>query len=437
MKQIKSNKQSRKTRIKGRGDYTVENSISDPIKRIEAKVDHIEKSVNRKASAKGAASTIGRTLGNFVNQGDMGALAGETLAKLFGHGDYSVKSNSLIPHPGQHLPKFSSNHRGTRIIEREYIGDIVSGALSGTSSAFFNVNYPINPTNPQVFPWLSTIASLYDQWEPNGIVFEFVSTSSEYNGVNQALGTVIMATDYDIQDPLFTSKQQMENADYACSTKPAVSLMHGIECDPAERPTKVMYTSVGATDARFSVLGNFQCATQGMSSANVNLGELWVSYDITFYKKQQLPLSDILPFYYGLSLTPFSNSGKGLLSGINTISSNGLITVSQTPTTSILAFDRSITSGRFLILMTNDNWQGEIANPVSFNCVGVGITGPIPYGSGFSLPSPGVIGALRISLYAYNVTASGATLTFPVKLVANSAVTLTVLQMPFTVGLGG
>jgi hypothetical protein len=33
-------------------------------------------------------------------------------------------------------------------------------------------------------------------------------------------------------------------------------------------------------------LGNFQLATQGVSAAGVTLGELWVSYDITFYKKQ-------------------------------------------------------------------------------------------------------------------------------------------------------
>lgn len=437
MKQGKKKQSRKQPQIRGKGDYTFENTITDPIKRIEAKVDHLEKSVNKKASVKGAASTVGRTLGNFVNQGDLGAMAGETLAKLFGHGDYTVKSNSLIPHPGQNLPKFASSHRGTRIVEREYIGDIVSGPLSGTSSAFSNVNFPINPTNPQVFPWLSTIASLFDQWEPNGLVFEFVSTSSEYNGVNQSLGTVIMATDYDINDPLYISKQQMENADYACSTKPAVSLMHGIECDANERPTKVMYTSVGNSDQRLSVLGNFQVATQGMSSANVTLGELWVSYDITFFKKQQLPLTDILPFYYGITPVNTPNQGKGMLFGMNTISSNQLITISQLATTSVVHFDRSISSGRFFVFFHVTYWQGEVAAPVGFNCAIAPITGPIPYGSGFSYPSPGVMNSDRLSMYMYNVTAAGATLTFPTKLLTNSDCQLTILPAPYSVGVGG
>lgn len=440
MKQIKKNKQSRKqNKIRGKGDYTVENSISDPIKRIEAKVDHIERSVNKKASAKGAASTIGRTLGNFVNQGDMGALAGETLAKLFGHGDYTVKSNSLIPQPGQQqvMPKFASNKRGTRIIEREYIGDIVSGALSGSSTAFNLVNYPINPTNPNVFPWLSTIASLYDQWEPNGVVFEFVSTSSEFNGANQALGAVIMATDYDLQDPLFTSKQQMENSDYACSTKPAVSLMHGIECDQEERPLKIMYTSTGTADPRFSTLGNFQLATQGVSAANINLGELWVSYDITFYKKQQMPLSDLLPFYYGVT---FVNNvvGKGVFYNMTTVSSNGFITLRQDASTSVVVFDKAITSGHYVVLSSISNWQGEVAAGVGVNCVLSAVTGwPNPIGSGYSTPSPGVSGANRDGLYCYTITASGATITFPTKLVGTGFGSLTILQIPTTVGIGG
>lgn len=437
----KGNTTKKKASIKGKGDYTVENSIADPLKRMEAKLDHLERSVNKKATVKSAANTIGRTLGNFVNQGDLGALAGDTMAKLFGHGDYTVRTNSLINPTNEALmPKFSSNKRGTRIVEREYLGDIVSGALSGSSTGFNLVNYPINPTNPQVFPWLSTIASLFDQWEPNGVVFEFVSTSSEFNGANQALGAVIMATDYDLQDPLYTSKQQMENSDYACSTKPAVSLMHGIECDASERPLKIMYTSTGASDPRFSVLGNFQLATQGVSAANINLGELWVSYDITFYKKQQLPLTDVLPYFWGL--TPANTVGKGLFFGMNTFSSNGFITISQTANTSVVTFDRSITSGRFLILSEWGNFQGEVAGGTGFNCAMTPVNGSyggIPYsgGAGYSNPSPGVTASPRAGAYCYNITGSGATITFPAKLVGAGYATLTIVQIPLGVGVGG
>lgn len=299
--------------IRGRGDYHPDTlALKDPIQRLESKLDHIEKSINKKSITKSdAASTIGRTLGNFVNQGDLGALAGSQLAKFFGHGDYHLHGNSLL---GGDLTKMSSAKfskdgiRGTRITEREYIGDIVAGALVAGSTTFTSSSFELNPTTPTTFPWLSRIANLYDQWEPHGIVFEFVSTSSEYNGSSQALGTVIMATDYDPYDSNFANKQQMENSDYACSSKPAEGLLHGIECAVTERPTRILYTDTanGAPRTSYS-LGRFQVATQGMSVANVNLGELWISYDITFYKKQLVSsTSSSIPFYKAVGSAPTS-----------------------------------------------------------------------------------------------------------------------------------
>jgi hypothetical protein len=83
----------------------------------------------------------------------------------------------------------------------------------------------------------------------------------------------------------------MENTDYAQSTKPSVDAVHGVECDPAERPTRVLYTrpigglAPAGTDINFYDLGIFTLATAGIASPGVTLGELWVSYDITFFKK--------------------------------------------------------------------------------------------------------------------------------------------------------
>lgn len=285
----KNSRVSRAT-YRGRGDYSASVlAIKDPALRLEKKIDHLEKSLVKDLLSKNAAaSSIGRTLGNFVNQGDLGALAGSSLAKYFGHGDYTVKSNSLMTGPAAHGGKFHQDgKRGTRIMEREYIGDIKSGDLLGGSTGFDVKDFNLNPTDRATFPWLSRIAPFYDQWSPNGMVFEFVSTSSEYNGTSQALGAVIMATDYDSYDPAFNTKQEMENADYACSTKPANSLVHGIECDPKERPTNILYTSTdNGAPLTSTSLGTFQVATQGCSTADVTLGELWISYDITFFKKQ-------------------------------------------------------------------------------------------------------------------------------------------------------
>jgi hypothetical protein len=274
--------------LRGNGDYSVgTKNLRDPMTRLEAKIDHLEKSVNKPVTVKNAATSVGRTLGNFVNQGDLGAMAGSALSKYFGHGDYKVKSNSLMGEGKTMVPKFDGK-RGTRIQEREFLGDIVSGlTLTAGATDFTSRTFSLNPSDLATFPWLSQVANLYDQWEPHGIVFQFVSTSSEFNGTSQALGAIVMATDYDPFDPAYATKQEMENSDYACSAKPSLGLNHGVECDPAERPTPVLYTSTeNGAPLTSTSLGNFQVATKGCSTVGTVLGELWISYDITFYKKQ-------------------------------------------------------------------------------------------------------------------------------------------------------
>lgn len=281
--------------FRGKGDYSPSVlAMSTGLPRLEAKIDHIEKVLGRDNGGKTAvnrvATSLGRVAGNALGVGDLGANAGSALARYFGHGDYTISTNSLMVGASNSASTVqTSNHgkRGVRFQEREYLGDIVSGALSNGSSIFTNSSYALNPTNPKAFPWLSNIAALFDQWEPNGIVFEYRTTSSDFNGSGQALGAVIMATDYDAYDVPYSSKINMENADYANSSKPSMNSVHGIECDVKERPTPLLYTSTSAAIPLTSTqLGNFQVATQGCTTAGVTLGELWISYDITFYKKQ-------------------------------------------------------------------------------------------------------------------------------------------------------
>jgi len=170
--------------------------------------------------------------------------------------------------------------------------------------------------------------------------------------------------------------------------------MHGIECDSRERPIQVLYTnSLGNSDAKFSSLGNFQICTQGMSAANVNLGELWVSYDVTFYKKQQLPLIDLVPH---LNMSGMSVNGQGNWSGpLVTYSSVGITLSQPTPTTSRIHFPSDLKSGRF--------WCFEYK---SANLGGSPIT---PYNAVFV---QGLVGA-PIASFIYDITGQNATLTYP------------------------
>lgn len=388
--------------------------------RVEAKIDHLESKLVRDVMSKtNAAETIGRTLGNFAGQGDLGAMAGIQLAKLFGHGDYSVKSNSLMgsnPTKGAHFSK--DGRRGTRIVEREFIGNIVSGSLSGSSSVFTVQNFPVNPTNPNTFPWLSRMASLFDQWEPNGLVFEYVSTSSEFNGTSQALGAVIMATDYDGYDPNYSSKQEMENADYACSTKPSEGLLHGLECDVRERPTPILYTSTtSGAPITSTTLGDFQIATQGCSTAGVTLGELWVSYDITFYKKQLFDSPESAPI---LILTGTTLANGPYFTGTPSVSRDISIEV-IVGTGSRIRFNNALTGVKYLIAyyLTFSSTQDESALTT-----GVTLSGATTVAR-LGAPNGGLV-----LNHVVTCTAANAYIQFPVNGALDSSYLLSVTRVP-------
>jgi hypothetical protein len=250
--------------------------------------------------------------------------------------------------------KFQTQGRGTRITEREFIGNVTSGTLSGGSTIFSNSSYLLNPTNSSLFPWLSRFADLYDQWEPHGIILEFVTTSSEYNGSSQALGTVIMATDYDPYDQPFANKQEMENSDYACSTKPSNDLLHGIECAVKERPTRILFCKQSNANVPLTNvnLGLFQLATQGCSTSGTTLGELWITYDITFYKKQ---LS--LPTFPFLSGTGSLSASVGFWSGMTVSASNTITYSTVLGVGSRLNFNNSIAGETYQVCYFNTDYN--------------------------------------------------------------------------------
>lgn len=303
---------NQKKKLVGRGDYNV---TSKEFAELEAHLSRLERKL---PDVKAGLGAVGGRLGGLLGSSELGRQAGLGISKILGFGDYDIKTNSLMKSTGggPHVPMFTRlGDNGIRVAAREYIGDIVSGP-TGT---FALESYPIQPTNSRTFPWLSNVATLFDQWEPMGIVFEYVSTSSDFNGSAQGLGTVILATDYNATDASYPNKRVMENADYSSSGKPSMGQFHGVECDPAQRPTKLLFTqpvTVGEVNNQYT-LGNFQVASAGVSAAGVTLGELWVSYDITFFKKQLNPQRLLGGSWYGnaTSTAWFSNLTFGPTSG--------------------------------------------------------------------------------------------------------------------------
>lgn len=257
-------------------------SVQKRVDRIASKIDKVHHAVTH------PAESVGGFVGSKLGSKTKGRKVGKFVGNIIGTGDYTVRSNTLATKSvisDGNVPQFVSASRGIRITHREYLGDIVA---SGSAGAFSITKYAINPGLFASFPWLCSIASQFDQWKPNGIVVCVNSLSSSYSGTS-SLGTVVVATDYDVLDPPYINKVEMENSEFATSGNTATSLIHPIECKASERAQRVYNTrtaSVPTNDnIRFYDFCNVYVATAGCTASQV-VGELWISYDITFYKPQ-------------------------------------------------------------------------------------------------------------------------------------------------------
>lgn len=253
----------------------------------------------------GAGAKIGRAIGGAF--GPVGAAAGGLLGdlahtlvhKVTGFGDYSlpnfdIAENKLLE--TNDPPVVINNGKEFIIRHREYVGDLYSG-VAGSSGApaptpFTNRVFNLNPGLLATFPWLHQVAKRFEQYKIEGMLWEFKSMYSDAAvQTGGSLGSVIMATEYNAAKPAFASKIEMENYEFAQSSKPSVSMCHPIECAPDQTPIDNLYVrsdslSLVDQDVKMYDLGTFQIASQGIpcSGSALSLGEIWISYQIKFLK---------------------------------------------------------------------------------------------------------------------------------------------------------
>lgn len=342
-------------------------------KKLRKKINNVQKKIESipvLGNTSFVKHPMATSLGVF---GKPGRMAGKAIGTILGTGDYKVKFNSIATGPDMighdAVPRFANTKTGVRVQHREYIGDVVSGAAF---PAFSNQLYRVNPGNIVTFPWLSTIAQNFEQWEPHGIVFTFKSTSSDYaGGSSQALGTIIMASEYDLNDPAYTTKLEMENTEFACSAKTSASLMHPIECAPTERQVRVLKVSSTTStvdNQQWYDLCSFQIATQGLTANSVNIGELWVTYDISFYKES------ITGGLTGTNILAYSGdatSGIANATPFGTMTATSSSNLNLTVGTATLTFPSYIVTGTYLIsyLVTGTSATVTTAAPAyTTNC---------------------------------------------------------------------
>lgn len=252
------------------------------------------------------SSDYGSRLGSVVGEGL------QSLASVFGLGDYKIKRNSLLD-LGQGPPTIKNTNKGeaTIIHHREYIGELMSGPINSpaTSTAFTCVTYPINIGNSSLFPFGSAIAQNYQEWEVRGLIVYLKSESSDF-ATNSTLGTMFCAVDYNFYDQAPSNKQQLENLEYAMSAKPSCDIMMPIECAPKNDVMTHLYVEIqndGQGDQRFYNIGNLFIGSYGCPAANAPISEMWITYEIALFKprlwSQVAPLQAISQHWAGYQVT--------------------------------------------------------------------------------------------------------------------------------------
>jgi hypothetical protein len=318
------------------------------------------------------ANRIGTTIGNEFGLGKQVGNAASWLSRVFGMGTYHVKNNSLMSSWGQGVvergntiaspPTFSTTGKGSDIIfsHSEFVSDVKS------SVNFRSTQYALNPGNPALFPWMSQIASLYEEYEILGLLFQYKSTSGTSNtAAVPGMGQVIMATDYDTYDFNYTSKRQMEASEFASTAVPYETFLHPVECDSKRNVLKQLYIQPGVTnvadvqgDRRFSFLGQTTVATVGQQENDVTMGELWVTYHI----KLSRPILENLQASFTQYIRA-SSSSRGEAQVLHDKCVGGLpfdIYPSSTPNSFVISNATNGNIGTFMITLVSRNPDGQI-----------------------------------------------------------------------------
>lgn len=321
------------------------------------------------------------------------------IKSITGKGDYILHSGRGIKStPYRHKlgqkPSHTRHHKNLekgemRIQHSEYVGEMISGDVAvGTSgpSVFTSQLYGINPGNVGCFPWLATVAQNFQEYKFEKLIFEYKPLISESTSTSAAtltsMGTVCIGTQYDSSQGAYPNKQQLENSDYSVSAKPSEHMTMVVECDPKFNPLGVLYVSantdpdssgVSNADIRMQNLGLVQFASVNQPIADNNeldLGEIWVHYDITLFKPIQGYYGSILSGHWvgnagtgaQATTTPF---GPNVTAIVQPTQKSGSLLNCTFNSAGTITFPLAITQGSYLLVYSCNGGAATI-NASSF-----------------------------------------------------------------------
>jgi hypothetical protein len=248
------------------------------IRALTSKLANLEAAVkaNKPRRARTMLGDIGRNAGEW---------AGDAVSKIFGMGSYTLRRNSLWK-SGRQVPVMHSANEKVTMRHREFVANVVS-------SDDFDINtIDLNPGLDGTFPYLSAIASNFQEYQFKGLVVAYHSTSTDVvtTATSAAIGTVMLSANYRADADPPSTKLALLNQMWTTDCKPSEDCILPVECSPRENPLAIFYTRSGPlaanSDKKLYDLCSISIATEGntYTDPGTKIGELWISYEVEFFK---------------------------------------------------------------------------------------------------------------------------------------------------------
>lgn len=243
---------------------------------------------------------VGQSMATDVNP-LLGAAVGG-LRKATGIGAYSTAASNHIVNAGQGAALNDAlpvrvqkpSETGSLVVSHT---EFVSNIYAPDSSGFSKQDYLVNPGLESTFKWLASIAGNYKEYELVQCIFSFKSTVSDFQTQHGVVGTICMASEYNVGDKTaqYDTKQELMSDISAVSAKVTNGVCFGVECDPAKLKgggmaklvkyirTKGLRTHQDQEDFDWCRL---TVATSDVPSELFNrcLGELHVTYTVKLHR---------------------------------------------------------------------------------------------------------------------------------------------------------
>lgn len=269
-----------------------------------------------------AGENLGRSAGAYLGA-TAGRSAGSFVSTLLGRGAYSLRKNNIMTH-SQGIPSFrNGKNDSVDLCHTEFLTDVI--ATGSTPFAIQN-SYELNAGLQATFQYASQIAVGFEECEYMGLTFVYEPASGNIS-TSQALGTILMSTQYDMADSAFLSEVEMLDYEYSTHGVPSDPMIHPIECDPRNNPLARYYirqgllpatTNTNTVDPRYNAydLGRFTVATAGVpAGAGTILGKVFSTYHFRF-SKPKLEFRILRQIYPIPGGTPSTNVLYGTYSGV-------------------------------------------------------------------------------------------------------------------------